>query len=194
MDATTELWELYQRETSEEVKEQMLQAFMIASDDEHLLGVARDQRQSEALRGSAVQLLGAAGADDALWQLFQEETSPETRKQVLHALFVAGNHERIAQVASDKSQPLEIRQEAVQNLGVSGEEAVPALLALYRAETDRALKEKVLEALFINEAVKELIEIARAESDPALKKQAVEKISLIGSKEAKDFLMELLRK
>lgn len=194
MDATSELWELYGRETSEKVKEQMLQAFMIAGDEEHLLEVARDGRSSAELRGSAIQLLGAEGAEEALWRLYQEESSLETKKQILHALFVSGDHEKIAQVASDKGQPLEIRKAAIHNLGVSGEEAVPALLALYRSEADRDLKEGALEALFINDAVKELIEIARAESDPDLKRRAVEKISLIGSKEAKDFLMEILRK
>jgi HEAT repeat protein len=194
MDATGELWELYQRETSEEVKEHMLQAFMIAGDDEHLLEVARDRRATEELRGSAIQLLGAEGAEEALWRLYQEESSLETKKRILHALFVAGDHVRIAEVASDKSQPLEIRKAAIHNLGISGEEAVPALLALYRSETDRDVKERVIEALFINDAANELIEIARAESDPELKKRAVEKISLIGSKEAKDFLLEILRK
>lgn len=194
MDASAELWELYQRETSEDVKEKMLQAFMVAGDEEHLLAVARDRRQSEELRGSAIQLLGAEGAEEALWQLFQGESSLETKKQVLHALFVAGDHQKIAQVATDKAQPPEIRRAAIESLGVSGEEAVPALLGLYRSETDREVKKQVLEALFINDAVKELIEIARAESDPELKRRAVEKISLIGSKEAKDFLMEILRK
>ncbi len=194
MDATAELWELYQRETSEEVKENMLQAFMVAGDDEHLLAVARDRSGSEELRRSAIQLLGAEGAEEALWQLFQEESSLETKKQILHALFVAGDHEKIAEVATDKSQPAEMRKAAIHNLGVSGEEAIPALVGLYRSETDRDLKEHVLEALFINDAVKELIDIARAESDPGLRKRAVEKISLIGSKEAKEFLMEILRK
>jgi hypothetical protein len=194
MDASAELWELYQRETSEDAKEKMLQAFMVGGDEEHLLAVARDRRQSEELRGSAIQLLGAEGAEEALWQLFQGESSLETKKQILHALFVAGDHQKIAQVATDKAQPPEIRRAAIKNLGVSGEEAVPALLGLYRSETDREVKKQVLEALFINDAVKELIEIARAESDPELKRRAVEKISLIGSKEAKEFLMEILRK
>jgi HEAT repeat protein len=194
MDASAALWELYQRETSEDAKEKMLQAFMIAGDDEHLLAVARDRSQSEELRRSAIQLLGAEGAEEALWQLFQEEPSLETKKQILHGLFVAGDHQRIAQVATDKAQGAEIRRAAIHNLGVSGDEAVPALLGLYRGEADPEVKKQVLEALFINDAVKELIEIARAESDPELKRRAVEKISLIGSKEAKDFLMEILKK
>jgi hypothetical protein len=194
MDASAELWELYQRETSEDAKEKMLQAFMVAGDEEHLLAVARDRSQSEELRRSAIQLLGAEGAEEALWQLFLDEPSLETKKQILHGLFVAGDHPRIAQVATDKSQPAEIRRAAIHDLGVSGNEAVPALLGLYRGETDREVKEQVLEGLFINDAVTELIDIARAETDTELKRRAVEKISLIGSKEARDFLMEILKK
>jgi HEAT repeat protein len=194
MDATAELWELYQRETSEDAKEKMLQAFMVAGDEEHLLQVARDRKASSELRRSAVQLLGAEGAEEALWQLFQEETSLETKKQILHALFVAGDEERLAQVATDKAQPPEIRRAAIHGLGVSGEEAVPALLGLYRGETDREVKKQVIESLFINDAAKELIEIARTESDPELKRSAVEKISLMDSKEAKEFFLEILRK
>ncbi|MGH9319678.1 MAG: hypothetical protein ACRD21_11645 [Vicinamibacteria bacterium] len=194
MDATAALWELYQREASDDVKEKMLQAFMIAGDDEHLLAVARDGKQSEELRRAAIQLLGAEGANDALWQLYQEESSLETRKQILRALFVAGEHERIAQVATNANEPLELRKAAIHNLGVSDDEAIPSLVSLYRSESSPELKRQVLDALFIQDAVKELIEIARAERDPELKKRAVEKISLIGSKEAKDFLMELLRR
>ncbi len=194
MDATAELWELYQRETSEDAKEKMLQAFMVAGDEEHLLQVARDRKASSELRRAAVQLLGAEGAEEALWQLFQEETSLDTKEQILHALFVAGDEKRLAQVATDKTQPVQIRRAAIHGLGVSGEEAVPALLGLYRGETDRDVKKQVIEALFINDAAKELIEIARAESDPELKRSAVEKIALMDSKEAKEFFLEILRK
>jgi len=36
--------------------------------------------------------------------------------------------------------------------------------------------------------------IARSEKDPGLKKKAVEKLSLMGSKEGNDYLMEILEK
>jgi HEAT repeat protein len=194
MDATAELWELYQREASQDVKKQMLQAFMVAGDEAHLLEVARDPKATPELRRSAVQLLGAEGAVEALWRLFQEETVLETKKEILQALSISGDAEKIAQVATDKAQPPEIRKAAIHGLGISGEEAVPALLTLYRGETDREVKEQVIEALFINDAAAELVQIARTESDPELKRRAVEKLSLMDAKEARDFLMEILRK
>jgi hypothetical protein len=36
--------------------------------------------------------------------------------------------------------------------------------------------------------------VARTEKDPELRKKAVEKLSLMGSKEANEYLMELLQK
>ncbi|HJS73859.1 MAG TPA: HEAT repeat domain-containing protein [Vicinamibacteria bacterium] len=194
MDATTELWEMYQRESSQDMKEKMLQAFMVAGDEEHLLQVARDRQASPELRNAAIQLLGAEGAEEELWRLFQEETSIETKERILQALFVADAAEKLAGVATDKAQPAELRKAAIHGLGVSGEEAIPALVGLYRSETDREVKEQVLEALFINDAAAQIVEIARSESDPELRRRAVEKLSLMDAEEARDFLMEILRK
>jgi HEAT repeat protein len=187
------LAELYSSLKSTEARAAVLQSFMIAGEEKRLLDLAQNEPDRE-LRGRAIQLLGAMDAGEELWRLFGSERDIEIKKEILQGLFIAGQHERIAEVARDKAQPAEIRKAAVRSLGVSGDEAVPALVALYRAETDRELKEDVLEGLFVSDAVKELIEIARAETDPELKKRAVEKISIMGSKEAKDFLMEILRK
>jgi HEAT repeat protein len=194
MGASEELWEFYQRETTDEGKKRILQAFMVSGDDESLLRVARNRSESEEIRESAIHLLGAAGGDDALWSLYQEETSLPVKKKILHALFVAGDSDRIAIVATNAAEPLELRKAAIHNLGTSGDEAAPALVALYRAESSAELKELVLHALFIQESVAELVELARAETDPELKRKAVHWISLTGSPEAKDFLLEILKK
>jgi len=52
----------------------------------------------------------------------------------------------------------------------------------------------VLTAYFLGGNATGLVTIARAEKDPELKKKAVEKLSLMGSKEANDYLMEILQK
>ena len=70
----------------------------------------------------------------------------------------------------------------------------PELQAIYARETDRGVKEEVLNAYFIGGNSKGLVAIARSEKDPDLRKKAVEKLSLMGSKDGNDFLMELLQK
>lgn len=194
MDASNELWELFQNESSEEVQRAILQAFMVSGSDERLLAVARDPKQSEDLRGTAIHLLGAQGASDALWELYRGESSVETKKQILRGLFVGGDRKRIVQVARSQSEPLELRKTAIRDLGAMGKETAPDLVALYHEESSLDLKEQALNGLFIQGSAKELIEIARAETDPELQKKTVRWISLMGTPEAKDFLMELLKK
>lgn len=98
----------------------------------------------------------------------------------------------MAQVAQEEKNP-ELRREAIRGLGLMGAKA-PELQSIYARETDRSVKEEVLNAYFIGGNANGLIVIARSEKDPELKKKAVEKLSLMGSKEANDYLMELLQK
>ena len=53
---------------------------------------------------------------------------------------------------------------------------------------------EVLNAFFVGGDAHELVEIARKETDPELKKAAVSKLSVMGSKEGTQYLMELLNK
>ncbi len=68
------------------------------------------------------------------------------------------------------------------------------LQSIYAKETDRSLKDEVLNAYFISGNAKALVAIAKSEKDPSLKKEAVQKLSLMGSKEGNDYLMEILEK
>ena len=49
-------------------------------------------------------------------------------------------------------------------------------------------------ALFLQQDPKPLIELARKETDPGLKKDIVSRLSMMKSKEATDYMMEILNK
>ncbi|GMR23418.1 MAG: hypothetical protein BMS9Abin37_1845 [Acidobacteriota bacterium] len=194
MDATSELGELYESEDSEDVRKKILQAFMVSGDDAHLLSVARNAAESEELRMSAIRLLGVQGANDELWTLYGEENSEEIRKGILHGLFIAGDVERIGAVARDTVVSDELRSAAIHNLGNSGNASRPLLMEIYESDTSEELKRLVLHSLFVQSAAGELVTIARAERDADLKKQAVHWLSLMDTPEAKEFMMEILRR
>ena len=50
-----------------------------------------------------------------------------------------------------------------------------------------------LMALFLQGNARSLIELARKEKDPDMKKAIISKLSIMGSKEATDYLMEFLK-
>jgi tetratricopeptide (TPR) repeat protein len=194
MEAEDELWELYENESSIEVKKKILHALSLGDSHGRLLAVARDRSQSEELRLQAVHALGVSDATEELWTLYQEESSIEVKKRILHGLFLSDDVEKIAQVARNSSESTELREAAIHNLGLIDDAARSILLEIYSDASDRDLRKQVLHSLFLQDAAGELIDIARKETDSELKKQAVHWITLSDSDEAKAFLMEILRK
>ncbi len=60
------------------------------------------------------------------------------------------------------------------------------------ADSDPEVRKAVLKAFFLQSNAKALIDIARKETDRDLKKRAVRHLSIMGSKEANDFMLEIL--
>jgi hypothetical protein len=52
----------------------------------------------------------------------------------------------------------------------------------------------VIDALFIKGDAHSLVELARKETNPELRRRLVQKMSVMGNREATDYLMEILNK
>ena len=123
------------------------------------------------------------GAQDELWQMYGAETSKEAKKAIQQALFVGGAAGRLIELARVEKDP-ELRRDAVRTWASSARRGAAALEPLYASETDRRVREAVLQAFFVPGNAKRLIEIARTEKDPGLKRKAVQHLSVMGSPEA----------
>ncbi len=161
---------------------------------EAVLGkIARGQSNPDLQRKaiSYLAMFGGKGAGKILSEIYTSSGDTEVKRAVIRSYMISGDREQLATLAKNEANP-ELRKEAIRNLAVTGGQA--ELQALYPREADRGAKEEILNAYFIGGDAKALIAVARTEKDPELKKQAVEKLSLLGSKEANEFLMELLQK
>jgi hypothetical protein len=185
------LAEVYASTSEPSVKRAIIRSYMVGGDREQLLGLAKNEKNEE-LKREAIRNLGLTGGRSELLQLYQSETSTEAKKEILQALFLAGDSQQLGQVALEEKNP-ELRRAAIRNMGLMGGKE-PELQAIYVKETDRGVKEEVLNAYFLGGNASGLVAIAKSEKDPELKKKAVEKLSLLGSKEGNDYLMELLQK
>ena len=185
------LVDIYGSSSSERARKAVLQAFLMAGDRDRLLQVARTET-SPALRREAIQLLGVMGGRAEIRELYDNNSAPEVREAALNALFLSGDAERLAELARTETDP-RLRREAIVKLGLTGRGSAAALTAIYAKETDAEIRRAVLQALFVQGNAAALVEIARREQDPDLKRAAVQKLSLMQSKEATDYLMELLK-
>ena len=73
------------------------------------------------------------------------------------------------------------------------EAAVNSLVSLYGSESDKGIRSEIINSFHNQNAAKPLVDIARKETDPELKRQVVQRLSNMRSKEATDYLMELLK-
>jgi hypothetical protein len=192
-EARKTLAEVYNSTTDASVKHAILRSYMIGGDHERLFAAAKGEKD-ESLRREAIRQLGLVHGTSELEQLYQAETSSDVRREILQAFFLAGDSARLLQAAQSEKDP-EVRRAAIRNLGlVHSADSGKALQAIYAKETDREVREEVLNAFFLQGNASALVAIARAEKDPELKKTAVQKLSLMHSKEGTEYLMELLQK
>jgi hypothetical protein len=109
-------------------------------------------------------------------------------------MFVGGDATHLIEVATTE-QNADLRYTAVRQLGTMGRTKTgDALLTIYAKEKEPQIKRQVINALFIQNNAESLVALARKESDAQMKKEMVQKLSLMKSKVALDYLMEILNK
>lgn len=186
------LADIYGSSTDVKVKREILRSFMLAQERERLLGAAKQEKNTE-LRKEAIHQLGVLRAQAELSELYQAEPAAEVKEEILRSLFIGGSGEKLAELARAEKDP-DLRRKAIHSLGLMGKKYGDALAALYASDPDKSIRIEVLHSLFLQANVKALIEIARKETNPELKKEAVHRLSLMRSKEATEFMMEILNK
>jgi HEAT repeat protein len=186
------LTDIYNATNDIDVKKSVLKSYMIAGDRTRLLALAKGEANTE-LRADAVLQLGVIGARNELTELYGSEPSVDVRKKILQAMFIGGNSEKLAEIARNE-KVLDLKVTAIRNLGLlGGGRSGDLLLSLYHDDPRPEVRNVVIEALFIQGNARTLVSLARAEKDPQSKRRIVEKLSVMGSKEATDYLMEFLK-
>ena len=186
------LTDVYRGANDPAVKRSVLRSYMTSGDRERLFGLAKGETD-QSLRAEAVRQLGVMNARAELAQLYQSETSVEVKKQILQAMFVGGDADRLIELAKGEKDP-ELRKTAIRNLGMMKRAGTgEALVSIYNSDQSPDVKHAVVNALFIQNNATSLVAIARAEKNVDLKKDIVSKLSNMKSKEATDYLMELLK-
>ena len=187
------LAEIYQSSTDVDLKRQILRSYMVAGDRARVLAAATGEKQPE-LRMEAVRQLGVMGAREELWQLYQKESDAAVKRQVLQALFVGGDSTRLLELANTETNA-DLRRAAIRHLGtMSSSKTGENLAALYQKEKDPENKRTIIQALFVQNNAEALVAIARKETDIEAKKTVIKQLSLMKSKVATDYLLEILGK
>ncbi len=186
------LTDIYNSTSDVSVKKSVLKSYMISGDRTRLLALAKGEPNQE-LRADAVLQLGVIGAKNELTELYNSESSVEVRKKILQAMFIGGNSEKLAEIARNE-KVLDLKVTAIRNLGLlGGGRSGELLISLYTNDPRPEVRNAVINALFIQGNAKTLVSLARSEKDPETKHEIIQKLSVMRSKDATDYLMEFLK-
>ena len=187
------LAEIYGSTADVTIKRAVLRGFLVSKDSEHLFSVAKSETNAE-LRREAIDLLGSLPSGNELTQLFAAESNFEWKERMLRAMSRSHHAAKLLEVARTEKDS-RLRLAAVRSLGsLRRETSADDLGALYTMEPEIAVRGGILDALSSQGSVKHIVAAARKENDPELKRRAVQRLSSMKSKEATEYLVELLNK
>ena len=117
MQAHEELWQLYQKENSVDVKRRIIRSMQVGGSIDRLIELAKSEQNAD-LRREVIRALGltrAARTGDVLVQLYTSDSNIDARQSVIHALFLQENATALVSLAR-KEQDINLRKDLVSRL------------------------------------------------------------------------------
>lgn len=171
-----------------EVREAVLEAYLIADDSKAIYELAIAADNEEDLE-NAVEMLGAMGAIDDLRDLLDKIGPSEG---LIEAYAIAGDVESLRTIAADSSNP-ETQAEAIEALGIVGDmEADRILVQIYKESPSDDVREAALEGLLISGNDEAVLQLYRDSTSTAEKRELLELLSIMGSEGVWDLIDEAL--
>lgn len=188
------LGDIYSANNEVAVRRAVLRAMTNSRDSAHLLGAAKSESNVD-LRHEAIRGLGNMQAVNELGQLYGSETNNDLKESILVSIMSARGTDKLIEIAKTEKDPA-LRGTAIRYLSnMRGEKTADALASLYGSESDKNVKVQIIRALGSQGAGKQLVEVTRNEKDPELKTEGVRWLGRMkGSKEATDYLVEIINK
>jgi HEAT repeat protein len=161
-----------------EVREAVLEAFMIADDKQAVFDIAIKAEGDDF--EDAVEMLAVMGAQDELRQL---RSTKGTSEALIEACAISGDFACLSELAADSSD-LDLQTEAIEAMGIiGGAEVDLALVEIYKSAANEDVREAALDGLMISGNDAGMLELYRSSNDTSEKKELLEYLVMIGSDE-----------
>jgi len=178
---------LYRESESIQVKQAVIQAYMIGDESDELLEILQDLLKNEKdpqLQMEIIRTLGLMDATDELRELYPTLSSRETKVAALEAYFLAGDTKTLRQVLETETDP-ELRKTAIRGIAMADDDDAAALLeSIYDKATTIEEKKAILESLVMMDDAQDLaLKIVRTETDTELRREAIHMLGVMEATE-----------
>ncbi len=160
-----------------DVREAVLQAYLIADDSNAVYEIAASAESEEDFE-EAIEILAAMDAREELRMLRNRAGMSET---LIQAYAISGDFETLRELSIDGSNPQQQAQ-AIQALGiVGGAESNTALVEIYRSSDSPDVREAALDGLLISGHDEGVLQLYRSSQDPVEKRELLEYLVMMES-------------
>lgn len=160
-----------------DVREAVLQAYLIADDSNAVYEIAASAESEEDFE-EAIEILAAMDAREELRMLRNRAGMSET---LIQAYAISGDFETLRELSMDGSNPQQQAQ-AIQALGiVGGAESNTALVEIYRSSDSPDVREAALDGLLISGHDEGVLQLYRSSQDPVEKRELLEYLVMMES-------------
>jgi hypothetical protein len=192
---SADLREIYDSTQDASLRRIVIEAYRASGDKPSLLAVISNPANPTPLRQTAIAGLSNLAAPQELMALYQKETDPALRTQIVSVLASMAAVDQLADIART-DQDAAVRQRAIRSLGAQRPERTGQTLnTLYGGTQDAATRTAIIQALAQQNNADGLVTIARKETSLDLKRQIVSQLSRLAAKSqvAADYMMEMLK-
>jgi HEAT repeat protein len=160
---------------SPDVKQEVLQAWMIADHKQAVYQVALNAKTEEEA-SQAIRMLGAMGATEELRKLSER---PNAARGLIDAFAISGDLTSLRKIAEGTGER-SVRLEAIQKIGIiDGEAARIALREIYSRSTDPEFKDAALHGMLISGDDQGVLALYRAAKTSEEKRALLRMLSMI---------------
>ena len=188
------LAELYRESASVEVKQAVIQAYIIGDESDALVELLLDMLKTEdnpELQTEIIHALGIMDATEQVATLYTSLEGFELRKTALESMMIADDTSGLIQVLESENN-VELRAVAMEMLAVNGDKAsAEYLVGLYPGGTQKE-KTAIIQSMMIMDNAKGLIDLMKTETDPELKREILQNLVAIDSEESDEYLFKML--
>lgn len=161
----------------EDVKDAVLEAYLIADDEDAIYQIAASTDNPDEFE-SAVEMLAAMGAREKLRSLRGRAGMEEF---LIEAFAISGDVESLQALATDNSNPAQ-QAEAIRALGIAGGDEVSSMLTeIYRNAGSADVREAALEGLLVAGDDAAVLALFRASTDKTEKRKLLEILVVMDS-------------
>jgi HEAT repeat protein len=187
--ALLQLTSLYEAGDAD-VREAVLEAYMIADDVDAVVAIARTTQNDEEFE-LAVEMLAAMDATEELRSLNLVDR-PGMSESLIHAYIVTDDYASLKTLAMDDSD-VDRQVDAIEALGIVGDEdAAPTLVEIYHGSSDPDVREAALSGLAIGDHGESVLELYRASDSKAEKSELLEYLTIMDSEAVWEIIDEAL--